>query len=499
MNIDFRGAKRISKSKDSSSFELGNGHKVTVMHSLLSPWENKRLDAIPIYKDEGGDTEDTKTPPTPAPTPQIGLNPFVGDQDKGAPFQPSDSTIGVNPSAGGDEVNVNPDAQPAAAPQSAASGTVNLPAAYGQEKAGILQAEQVAKQNAAADYQNQAKDVAQRQTLQDQFSKNLNDITVQQKSLMADIQNGHLDPNQYFTNLGTGQKIADAVGLILGGFSSGVTGKPNGALEWIKDQQDKNIAAQQDKLGRQKTLLEANQKLYGDTVVGEQATRVAMDDMLSHEIQLQTSKTGDLAAQARGNQLLGDLAFKRGNDLNSMAIRQTVIGAVRGGGGAGVSPLMLGQAGIMKPEDAQKEQSALNAWRANQAVGTQAYQQLAELQTAKSRISDPVQTGSRVAAVNARLASIIQAANPSERLTPESAELEIKPYLVNVTDNADTVQEKLNGFQQHLGLKYSSQLPVTAQYAPNSLPSIQTKPSQPKQVYQNGHMYNLNPKTGKYE
>ena len=172
----------------------------------------------------------------------------------------------------------------------------------------------------------------------------------------------------------------------LGGFTGGFnkTGV-NPAAQWLQEQQNKDIEAQRSRMDQQKTLLGANQELYKDAILGEQATRLNMNDILDHQIQLQSAKSGSLQAQAVANKARSDLAFERGQILQSMGIRKTVLDATQNGG-AGVTPLLLGHAGFMSPEEAQKEQSAVDSHKNSVALINQIYTRNAQLQTASQRL-----------------------------------------------------------------------------------------------------------------
>lgn len=520
--FDLRGAKKISGSKDSSTFSLKNGHKIEVAHSALPALQRKQLEKMPVHMYQAGPVGDDAPPEQSF---QDKIDSIVNGSNAAANVAESASANTINasnanvntaaannfqdmaPQKGPEPASIVQDIpappEPAAKPASKASSDdygVNFQSAFNQGQRGISEAEQVAKKNAEADIGLLQSDADARKQLNDNFGQNIAQIQDHQKKLMNDYANGHIDPKHYLSSMGTGQKIATAVGLLLGGFSGGFnhTGV-NPAMQWLQSQQEKDIQAQQASMEQKKTLLGANQDLYKDAVLAQQATRLNMNDMLDHQIQLQAAKSGSAAARAAADQAHSQFTMQNAGILQTMAIRKTVMDASKGGG-AGVTPLMLGNAGYMKPEEAQKEQAALDAYKANQQAGSQAFSTLAKLQTAGNRLANPVQSGQQIAVENAKLASIIQAANPSERLTPESAKLEIEPYMVELKDNAQTVQHKLDAFQQHLYLKYAGQVPVTSQYAPAAIPKYHSPaPAKPNMVIQNGVHYTLNPKTGSYE
>lgn len=473
--FNLRGAKKIAGDKNSSTFHLENGHKIMVAHAALPALQRKQVERLPIHLDEGGSanqdnaistgtTTQPDVPETPAADPEQiveeGKSDQPADQDKGVPVET------VAPAAPAAPAMDRMAPVPAAAPP--ATG-VDFQGAYNQGQKAISEAEEVAKQNATANIQTYQSDLDARKQFNDATQKNLADIMQHRQQVLNDYANGHIDPKHFQQSMSTGQKVSTAIGLLLGGLGAARNGGVNPALQWLQKQQENDIEAQKVNMDKQKTLLGANENMYKDAILGAQATRLNMNDILDHQIQVQAAKSGTLAAKAAADQAHANFALQNGQLLQSMAIRQGVLGALKTGG-AGVQPVDLGRAGIMSPEEAQKEQGALNALKANIAVGNQTFNNLAKLQTAGYRLKNPVQAGSQIAVENAKLASIIQAANPSERLTPESAALEIHPYMLSLTDSPDTVQEKQAAFQQHLALKYAPQIPVTSQYAPASIP-----------------------------
>jgi hypothetical protein len=525
MAFNLKDAKKIAGDKHSSTFSLKNGHKIVVAHAPLPALQRKQLEKMPVHLAEAGMVEgkgddasgqlpdwatkpgyqaiqenlqDNNKPQIPQDVAQAALSdpnsPLAKDYPdelkKATQFygigQPDAAPMAAENQGQGPTMEAAPQSAAApAAPMSdtaaqapgmaamAGTGGVDLSGAYAQGQRGISEAEQVAKQNAAANIQTQQDDLNARKQLLDNFQKNATEMRKHQMDVLNDYANNHIDPKHYLQDMGTGQKIATAIGLLLGGFTGGFnkTGV-NPAEQWLQEQQNRDIEAQKASMDQKKTLFGAYREMYNDDTLAEQATRASMNDFLNHEIQLQASKTGSLAAKAAADQAHSQFTFQNGQLLQSMAIRKSVLDASKNGG-AGVTPLALGHAGFINPEQAQKEQAALDAYKANMAAGNQTFSNLAKLQTAGTRLANPVQSGQQIAAENAKLASIVQAANPSERLTPESAKLEIEPYMLNLRDNADTVASKQKAFQDHLWLKYAGQLPATMQYAPASIPRYQ--------------------------
>lgn len=111
---------------------------------------------------------------------------------------------------------------------------------------------------------------------------------------------GEIDPNRLYKNMGTGQKIATALSVFLGGFSKDGN---NLALKMLTDSVDSDIAAQKNAQEQAKGKVTQQQTLYGDMLrrfgderQAEAATRLAY----LNNMELQLKKA---AAQFRGPQI----------------------------------------------------------------------------------------------------------------------------------------------------------------------------------------------------
>lgn len=481
--FNLRGAKKIAGGKDSSTFQLENGHRIMVAHAPLPALQRKQLEKMPVHLDEGGAPEieegDESSPANNdvAPAP-------VEESSRAYPVEqaapPAKAPTSVQELIDANNAAVAKDSPaPAKVPNSNVTAPIvpekssgfDVNAAYNQGQQAITEAANVAKQNAVANAATYQNDLDARKQLNDNFKNNLADFQAHQKQLLNDYAAGHIDPNHYQENMSTGSKVSTAIGLLLGGIASARNGGTNPAAQYLNDQINRDIASQKENIDKKKTLLGANQELYKDSVVAEQATRINMNDMLDHQIQMQAAKTGSAQAKAAADAAHSTFALQNAQLLQSMATKKAVANQI-GSGGAGLNPLMLGNAGYMKPEEAQKEQSALNSLKSNIEVGKQAFARLNQLQTVGQAAGSPLQTQSLINGEKAKLRSIIQAANPSERLNDAALDNEIDPYLPKFTDNAQTRQEKLMGFEQHVALKFSPQFPVTSQYAPGAIPNF---------------------------
>jgi len=515
--------KKIKEDANTVTMGHPNGHSITIAKGKLPALQLKQLEKLPIHMDEGGGAqspqdvlaqanavptttyqqtipnESTNEPQAPAP---IAANDDIGFALQSQPNKPADLPISPEPGVplGTDEKAASelpeaskelPDAgKPVGNPAQASSsgvnpivqaqmtGGVDFGGAYNQGQRAISENEQVAEKMAAARLQVGQDDLAARKKLQEDQQKSLQDIQEHRQQALSDYASGHINPKHYQENMGTGQKVATAIGLLLGGFTGGFNKtNVNPAAQWLNDQINKDIEAQKSNMDKQKNVLSAYQDLYHDNILATNATRATLNDIYDHQIQTEAARLGTPAAKAAADAAHAQFAFQNGQLVQSMAIRNAVLGSIKTNGGKGVTPLQLGQAGFMSPEQAQKEQASIDGQNANIQTMSHAFDELYKLQTVANKLSSPIQTGQQIAAIKAKLYSIIQDADPSKRLTPETAKKEIEPYLVGLTASPKTFAVQKQAGLEHLKVKYAGQTPVTSQYAPAALPNYNVLPA----------------------
>lgn len=148
-------------------------------------------------------------------------------------------------------------------------------------------------------------------------------IDKERQSVQDDIQKGHIDPNQYIHEMGAGQKVSTAIGLLFGGLGAGATGGKNVALDYLNQQVDRNINSQMADLGRKQNLLGALTHQFGNVRDAADMSRSIQNDLYSAQMQQAMTKIQDpvkrqqmLTAmqqfQAQGNAAAQKVAFRQG-------------------------------------------------------------------------------------------------------------------------------------------------------------------------------------------
>lgn len=155
--------------------------------------------------------------------------------------------------------------------------------------------------------------------LQD-YQTHFNDINNQIEALKNNINNGMIDPNHLFNDQTTGQKMSTAIGLLLGGLSSGMTGQANPVMQFMNDQINRDIDAQKANIGKNNTLLEANLRQLGNLDQATNMTRLQQMAMLETKLGqgtlsmqmlpiMQQMALQKAAFNGAGNQSGGNAAF----------------------------------------------------------------------------------------------------------------------------------------------------------------------------------------------
>lgn len=158
-----------------------------------------------------------------------------------------------------------------------------------QYKAATAQGARQAAADAA--YQGQLKQ------MQLDFTSKVDENAKNIAATIQDIKNNHINPRAYQENMGTGQKVATAIGLIAGGFSQAYTGK-NPALDMLNAQIDRDIKAQQSNMDNRQTLLSAYQKQFSNIHSATDMTRATLSGLYASQLSEAAHKAATPQAKA---------------------------------------------------------------------------------------------------------------------------------------------------------------------------------------------------------
>jgi len=236
-------------------------------------------------------------------------------------------------------------AQPAPAPVPAAMpGQGLLDKSFKEREAGIA-AQQAAAEQQSRDtvdaYQKwQTANVAAAKAHQTELEQN----EAQHQEIIKSIQDQKIDPNRVWNKMSTGNTVLAAIGMVLSGIGSGLTGQPNMAMSVINKSIENDIDAQKAELGKKETLLSDNLRKYGNLQQAYAATRSQLYSVAQGQIAEAAAKASGAEAKARAQMLYGELDAQRGQvEMQRGAyLQNAAIGQALGSGAlAGASGLNL--------------------------------------------------------------------------------------------------------------------------------------------------------------
>lgn len=139
-----------------------------------------------------------------------------------------------------------------------------------QTQAGAQEMQRQAEVDYSGRMAKQQQDMINRQNqLLDESNKQID-------AFAKDYMANKVDPNKLFRNQSTGRMFTGAIGLMLSGIGSALTGQPSQALMVIDRAIDRDIEAQKLELGKGKTILDLQLQKYGNERDAIQATRIML-------------------------------------------------------------------------------------------------------------------------------------------------------------------------------------------------------------------------------
>lgn len=229
---------------------------------------------------------------------------------------------------------------------------------YHQTMAG-LQGERDAKQALAKEQagilDQQVKD---KQVAQQAFQKSFQDLNNERLAHIQDIQNGHIDPDKYWTGDANGNgshsRIAAGIGMLLAGFNP--TGNPNAAIQYLQHQMDSNLEAQKQNLNSKQNLLLANLRQFGNLKDATEMTRIMQNDVVENQLKAAASRASNPMAQAEMQKAIGAFQTDSMQRSMNMSMRQAMMNIAGGGAGSqseGALDQMIGMMHSLNPEYAK--------------------------------------------------------------------------------------------------------------------------------------------------
>lgn len=189
-------------------------------------------------------------------------------------------------------------------------------------------AQSVAQSSIAKTMEEQAKELELRNAA---FNSKLAQLDAEHNQLTEQFASGKIDPHRAYSSVGS--KISAAIGLILGGIGSGMTGGPNVAQQMINKRIDEDIEAQKANLGKTQSLLSNNLQKYHNLFQAEAATRLQLSSATQAMISKYVAQSGSKEALANGQNAIA--ALKQAElPLKQQMVMNSLVGELGAGGGS---------------------------------------------------------------------------------------------------------------------------------------------------------------------
>jgi hypothetical protein len=350
--MDFKDFKKVAEDDKTATLAHPKGHKIQIVKGTLSKPLQQQLSKLPLHQnspqDVVPDAASTDTTDTAAPSPQ----------DQIAPGTLQDF-MGAIPAT------TPPPAPTTQMPQATASGVPdpNAEDAYTKAMQGNAQAAGAVSAGAKREADILGNSIDSQQAAAKTFQDTSLSMAHEINNARKDIAAHYINPNAYMQGLGTGGRIATAIGLILGGAGGGITGQGNPALAVLNQQIDRNLEAQRSNLGARENLLSALGKQYENQTVRDNMFRMINAHVVSDQLLQSAAQTKSPLAMANAKTAASELEMKYLPVFRQSAAIQALDASDAAG-----KPLppanqiqLKTMTGLISPADSEKATDSLNS------------------------------------------------------------------------------------------------------------------------------------------
>lgn len=322
----------IQKLRKNQSFAQGG--KVTQEEFEIEPLsqDSSSIQPEPFQIDQIKSTQASVAPPS------------IQDVDLGVvPQAPSMSALEMQsqPKA--------PSPQPPAAEKNPfLVGKSELDKSLEDEKSQLKKLAGVEKQAAGMEskaYQEAVSEIKKLPSIPELVAANLKKDATLEKAFL----NKTIDPERYLKNQSTGTRIASAIGMMLSGIGSGVTGQPNLAVQKIHEAIDKDIEAQKEDKSSAMNLWKMNREALGTDIQANLATQSQLLTVAKTKAMSAAAQSNNAQAQMRLIPLINDINQKQA----AIHQQQALFSQMNSGGSSELDPAQL--VSTLVPEHHQQE------------------------------------------------------------------------------------------------------------------------------------------------
>lgn len=484
--------KKMNEDAKTAEVMHKDGHKITIAKAGLSPEMRAKLAEMPLYKEDGGVIEDPNADlenekdansevdeePTyfpsilgKLPIPSVGgLSGKTGEGPMEAP--PEEVQMAANSQNNSFEGGGAPQATLAAFdPNAQAPTNISLemppapvtPAqptdgngvlkALDQQRQGVLDQGKIAMDKAKEEVAIVQGHNLAMEALKNAYEEQHSAISNEIASVTKEMQNGTINPNQYLDNMSTKGKIFSAIGMLLSGAGSGLTGAPNLAIKFLDEQIERNIHAQRANLDKNNNVLSALNHQLGNLQDATQMYTAIEKENYANSIQQAASKFGGPEAQAKAKVLAGAYQMQAAQLKDAIAQRRALMQSPTGGVDNEQS---LAQKIRLLPADDQKEAAKeLAQYHEDRKLmndAVKAYKLVQETKTAAFKAGHPLRafSGAQEAQFNGIIDALMK--KKGVRITPENRKHFEKQFKPSKFDTAEDVQLRMDALVDELGI-----------------------------------------------
>lgn len=336
------------------------------------------------------------------------------------------------------------------------------------------------KQAAAAEFQGAQLQNMQR--AQDAYKTEKAALQKQSQDLYDNVLNAKIDPNHFWNTRTTGQKIMAGIGMVLGGIGGALAHQGNAGMEMLNNAIARDVDAQKENLGKQKSLLSYNLERTRDLDSAVEHTFVQMQQMTAAKMNQLAAQYGGPEAQARAGeykaqvdqrsavfheqqaQKVGQTTLAQGN----LALQKAQLAhqqAALAGGNLNALPEEMRKRAVALPNGqlafAYDEDSAKEARKTEEAARGLS-QVLGNLRQVRKQggVETPIiptEAKAKAEATQAQLVPLINELSRLNRLTKEDVDNVLKPLIPDATSWKDgTYKGKLQALEQYLQAKLNA-------------------------------------------
>lgn len=300
-----KAQKLIQKLKPVQKFDDGGAVQPELTQAQIDAVSayNPNAQSVPPDSIAGGvDVGSLFNPSPQAQAPDLS-KPDTSNDVPAPPADEPDRTVASAQSPNAPVQSAPPTAMDAATPPDLQNLAMNT-GPYQQEKA----ANTAAASAVGAQGEAESKAIQDAQDQIDQLPTQ-NDILAKYKNKDDQLYQAYadkkIDPNRYWNNQGTGNKIAAGLGMLLSGMGSATTGQPNLAEKNIRAHIDNDIEAQKNDQSKSMNLWKLNQERYGN----ESAANIATENQLLTGVKYKLEQAA--------SQFKGPIALANAKGLNA--------------------------------------------------------------------------------------------------------------------------------------------------------------------------------------